>query len=266
MQRRRLAWPLALVAALAIAAGCEDVRARWLLRNATKLGAEGRWSEALHYYERLWLQFPDSPLADEARLKAARIYAGPEAKPRSAEELYRKLAQAAAREEVKVLALLELAELYTRSPAQLDKAIEVLEVYLQRQPVNGRDAAVSVRLAELYLQRGMLAQAVQEADAWRMQPDPNLRARALLVAGEARELAHQLAAALSDYVQAASVAVRGDAAWLHALEGQARVLEELDRWPEALERLQVLQQGHPNPDAIERWIVAIRERREEMKR
>lgn len=263
---RRAAPAVLLVALMVAVAGCEDFRAGRLMRQANELGAQGRWTEALHYYERLWVQFPSSGLVDEAKFRAARIYAGPEQKPRSAEDIYRQLVLRGRDEEVRVRALLELADLYVERGDDTDKAIEVLEAYLQRFPGHEHQPRAALRLARLYLEQGQFFQAIQEAKPLVSAVEREQRAGALLVMAQAQEYGHYLEQARETYGDVLAVADRGDPRWIAAQEGRIRVLEELGRWQEALDGLAELRPRHPNPDAVERWLVAIQERHEEMGR
>lgn len=257
---------LGLAAAGFLLAGCEDWRAARMMRAANELGAQGRWSEALHFYERLWVQFPGAALEDEARLRAARIYAGPQNKPRSAEEIYRHLVLRAREQPVRVQALLELADVYALQQQNMDRAIEVLEVWLQRFPKHADQPEAALKLAEYYLSVGRLYEALLEAERVTGVDDPEIQARALEIAAHARELAGASEAALQTYDLALTAATEGSDRWIVAAEGRARVLEETGRWREAVTALTELRLRHPNPAAVDRWLAAIEERHAEMRR
>lgn len=258
----------ALAVALLLApAGCSDWRGERTFHQATELGARGRWSEALHHYERLWVQLPQHPRVDEARLLAARIYAGPARKPRSAEDQYREVLLRTADEDIRAAAARELASLYERELGQPDRAAEVLEAWRQRTSDGRARGEASVRLAKLHLQSGRLLQALQEAEPWSRDGSiAELQPRALVVMAQARELARAVTAATETYARAVARASEGSDVWIAALEGEVRMLEEAGRWAEAIDRLGRLRAGHPNPEALGRWEIAIRERKAEVNR
>jgi tetratricopeptide (TPR) repeat protein len=257
----------ALAAVLLVTSGCSDWRGEQIYHQATELGARGRWNEALHHYERLWVQVPQHARTNEARLQAARIYAGPARKPRSAEEQYREILLRSTDEAVRSAAAKELATLYERDLGQPDRAAEVLEAWRQRTTDDLVRAEASVRLAKLHLQSGRLLQALQEAEPWSREASPaDLRPRALVVMAQARELARAVSAATETYAKAVEQASEGSDVWIAALEGEVRMLEEAGRWADAIEQLGRLRAGHPNPEALGRWEIAIRERQAEVNR
>ncbi len=259
-------WPALAVVLLALS-GCSDWRGERIFHEATELGARGHWNEALHHYERLWVQLPQHPRANEARLQAARIFAGPARKPRSAEEQYREILLRSADEAVRSAAATELATLYERDLEQPDRAAEVLEAWRQRTTNDRARAEASVRLAKLHLQSGRLLQALQEAEPWSRDTSPaDLQPRALVVMAQARELARAVSSATGTYAKAVERASEGSDAWIAALEGEVRMLEEAGRWADAIDRLERLRAGHPNPEALGRWETAIRERQAEVNR
>ncbi len=263
-------WSWPVIAALLLVSltqsACSDFRAGQLYRTATSLGAQGEWDEALHYYERLWVEYPGSDLVDDARLKAARIYAGPQHNVRSAEDVYRDLVLTGSHEDIQVQALLELADLYAATDENRDRAIEVLELYLQRFPGRTNQSRIHLKLAQIYLDKGLLLQAMQGAQPFLESVDTQLRRQALLIAGSASEFAQRATNAVDYYRQAQGLSEPGTPGWIAATEGVARALEETGQWREALTHVEELRDRHPNPDAVERWVVAIKARHAEMNR
>lgn len=255
---------LAVVLALALA-GCSDLRAGQLLRTANALGAQGKWDEAIHYYERIWVEFPASDVVDEARLRAARIQAGPAHRPMVAAQLYRTLATDARDPSTQMLALIELAELYRTSWKDPAHAIEVLEIAIRRFPDRPESAGLRIDLAQLYLDSSRFTQALLALEPL-LDTGGDTGRQARLLAAQAHELAGHTEAARRYYETIVEQSTPGDEAWIAAETGLARLEEQADDWQMALERLRRLQQHHPNPDAIERWIVAIQERHADMNR
>lgn len=259
--RRRLVASLALIAALA---GCDDLRAGQLMRTANALGAQGKWAEALHYYERLWVELPEHAAVDEARLRAARIYAGPERNLASATDQYQYLVLKAHDQDARVRALQEMIRLYRDSDGE--RALELMEIHLRRYPDRPDSVQVRLELANLYLDAQRLSQAVDAAVPLLNHADPAVAARANMLTGLAKELASQPAAALTDFERAIDVAKPGEDPWLGAMAGKARVLDQLDRREEALATARALKSRHPNPEAIEHWVAALETRHAEMNR
>lgn len=247
-------------------AGCADWRAGSLFHTAIEFGARGQWNEALHYFERLWVEFPFDRRADEARLQAARIYAGPGRNPRSAEQQYREILRRGRDLKIRRLAVTELTELYVKVLGTPDRAIEILEAWRQQIPDDAARAEASIRLAQLHLQAGRLLQAVYEAEPWSMRGTAETQARALVLVAQARELAGAVTASTDSYARAVALSSEGSDLWVAALEGEVRMLEESGHWQEAVSRLSRLRASHPNPDALARWEEAIRDRHAEMNR
>lgn len=212
------------------------------------------------------MQFPVDRRVDEARLQAARIYAGPGRKPRSAEEQYREILLRGRDLDVRRSAVTELTELYVKALGTPDRAIEILEAWRQQAPDDPARADASIRLARLHLQAGRLLQALHEAEPWSVRGAAETQARALVVMAQARELAGAVTASTESYARAVALSSEGSDLWIAALEGEVRMLEESGRWQEAVARLSRLRAGHPNPDALARWEVAIRDRHAEMNR
>ena len=257
-------WGFVALALVALAA-CSDLRAGQLLRTANALGAQGKWDEAIHYYERIWVEFPASDLTDEARLRAARLQAGPAHRPMVAAQLYRALATGARTPETQMVALIELAELYRTSWKDPAHAIEVLEIAVRRFPDRPETAGLRIDLARLYLDGNRFTQALLTLEPL-LDTGGEVGEQARLLAAQAHELSEHPDAAHSYYERIVEQTTPGSDAWIAAHEGLARLEERADDWPQALQRLRQLQTHHPNPDAIERWIVAIQERHADMNR
>lgn len=263
---RRFANCIVFGAALAALVACSDFRASQLMRTATALGAEGKWSEALHYYQRLWVQFPDNENVDEAKLRAARIYAGPEKKLRSALDLFQDLALSAKSDDVKVTALREMTELFRKQGGDRQRAIELMEIHLRRYPDRPDSAEVRLQLVELYLDAQLWQQALNVGEPLLKHADPKIVAKAYVASGNAKELAGQPAAGLFDYEAALASKEIEATTWTSASAGKARTLEMLGRRDEAIQVLEGLRERHPNPQAIERWLSAMQTRLTESNR
>lgn len=267
---RGIRWPVALLALAAVPllslGACDDLRSGQLMRTANALGAQAKWAEALHYYERLWVEMPNHPAVDEARLRAARIYAGPERKFSSAIDIYQHLALNARDQDLRVTALREMARLFKENGGSSERALELMEVHLRRYPEREDSALVRLELVDLYLDAQRLTQAIDAALPILKHHDARIAARANLLVGMAKELARQPAAALSDFETAIALdADKGDT-WLGAMAGRARALDAIDRRAEALQTAKDLRDRHPNPEAIERWLAALEKRHEDMNR
>lgn len=257
---------LLLIAVLIVAQiGCEKMRAQQLFRTATELGAQKQWLQAMHYYERLWVQYPTNDLVDEAKLRAARIAAGPGNEFRDAQELYRDVIIDAQSEEMRITALLELEDHYMQRQ-QLDAAIELLEVYLQRFANDETRPEITLDLAQMYMQKGRFFQAVQEASPFTTTTNLDDKVAAYLIIGQSQELMGYTEPAYDTYGETQEMSEPGSQTWLTVVEGKARILETLEQWGACVETLRALQQYHPNPDAIERWVMAVEERHTEMGR
>lgn len=262
----RLATLAPLTLMFALTWSCSDFRADQLMRTATALGSEGKWGEALHYYQRLWVQFPDNESVDQAKLRAARIYAGPEKKLRSALDLYQDLALNAKSDDIKVAALREMAELFRKQGGDRQRAIELMEIHLRRYPNRSDSADVRLELAELYLDSQHWQQALTASEPLLKHSNPKTAAKANVISGTAKELAGQPAAGLFDFDYALTLKGIDEATWAAAAAGKARALETLGRRDEAITLLKELRERHPNPQAIDRWLSAMQTRLAESNR
>jgi len=236
------------------------------MHTANDYGAKGMWPEALHYYERLWVEFPQSSQVDEAKLQAARIYAGPEAKPRSADDLYRDLTLNAGDREMRETALHELADIYKAKPATTGRAIELLSLHLRRFTNYPGRAKIVLELAQLYLDAGRFSEAIDTANRLDTDRDLEIRNSALVIIAQALENTHFESDALKHYQRVADSSRIGSPLWIAAMEGRGRCLEASGSWLDALKVIRELRDNHTNPDAIERWLVAVQHRHSEMKR
>lgn len=248
---------IALVVAIAFAAGCSRDKAGSRFAEAEELFGSGEYSSAVAAYAQLVRDFQSSAHAPISQLRVAEIYDRHLADSRRAIDAYSMLEYLFPESPEAVVARERVAELYARTGAHV-RAAEEFERLAAERPEDG--ARLTYRAGVEYLEAGDDGRALERfttvVERWAgagIAPDAHYRlAYVHYLRGDAER-------AIEEYDRLIEAAPDGPLA-AEAAMGKSRALEDAGRLREALGVLEGLVGRYPNEEALEVRIEWVRKR------
>jgi tetratricopeptide (TPR) repeat protein len=237
---------------------CSDFRARLLFWEASEAGARKEWEEALFTFQRIWVEYPQSKHADQARWMALQIYAGPLSQPGSARYLAQDLLLNGSDPGLRLKALMKFLELL-RWENREKEAIPVLKGLLPTFPPSTElRSQTALELACIYILSLNFSEAVLLLE--KESPSSTRKEEWSLYLGQAYEGLREFPKAESYYLEVLKTQKPGSRLGILAAQGLVRIYEEGGKPARALKILELYKDSFPNRTAHLSWSHRLEER------